>query len=309
MTVYIGAIEGDGLTVAEADPATGELTITDTLTEVSEPSFLALRGDRLYAVVEAAEGAVTELDITDRAKPTVQRVVPTGQAGPTHLCLHGNHLAVAHYSDGTVTVHDLSTLAVTDRIRHVADEPHAHQVVSHGDWLIAVDLGADAVFTHRVDSGRITEHARCDLPAGTGPRHIAFHGDRAYVVGEYIPGVTRMAWHDGTFTITGHSLVTAPGAPETFPAEIIAADTHLYTSNRGENVIARLDHDGTLRQSAPVGGDWPRHCAVDPTGRWLYVANQRSHNVTWLPRDPATGRLGDPVGSVTVRGACVVAFG
>ncbi|UVS78975.1 lactonase family protein [Actinokineospora sp. UTMC 2448] len=309
MIVYIGAIEGDGLTVATADPATGGLTVTDTLADVREPSFLAMRGTTLYAVVEEPEGAVTELDIADPAAPKVRRVVATGQAGPTHLCLHGDHLAVAHYTDGTVTIHDLDTLAVTDRLRHDADEPHAHQVVSRGDWLVAVDLGADAVLTHRVDNGRITQHARCDLPKGTGPRHLAFHGDTAaYVLGEYIPGVTRLAWDAGAFTVTGHHLVTAPGAPETFPAEIIAADTHLYTSNRGENVIARLDLDGTLRQSVPVGGDWPRHCAVDPTGRWLYVANQRSHNVTWLPRDPATGELGEPVGSVTVRGACMVAF-
>lgn len=309
-TVYIGAIDGDGLTVATADPDTGKLSVTGTVAEAREPSFLAFSDDRrtLYAVVEQDEGAITELDTTDPGDPRVRQVVATGAAGPTHLCVHGDHLAVAHYTDGTVTAHPLHDLGGSTRLRHDADEPHAHQVVSHGDWLIAVDLGADAVFTHRLDNGALTQHARLDLPAGTGPRHLAFHGDKAFVLGEYVPGVTRLDWLAGTFTVTGHSLVTAPGAPETFPAEIVVTTHHVYTSNRGEDAIALLDHDGVLLQSTPTGGSWPRHCAIDPTGRWMYVANQRAGEVAWLPRDPATGRLGDRAGSVAVRGACVVAF-
>ncbi|MFC5290340.1 lactonase family protein [Actinokineospora guangxiensis] len=313
-TAYIGSIEGDGLTVAAADPETGALTAVGSA-PAREPSFLAFSADRrtLYAVVEAAEGAVTELDISDPANPSIRRTFPTGQSGPTHLCVHGEHLAVAHYGDGTVTLHELATGERTDVLRHEADEPHAHQVVSQDGWLVAVDLGADAVFTHRVDGGKLVQHARCDLPAGTGPRHIAFQdsalqGGRAYLLGEYVPGVTRLHWRDGALTPVGHDLVTAPGAPETFPAEIVLADNHIYTTNRGENVVARLTLDGRLDQSVPTGGDWPRHCAIDPTGRWLYVANQRSNTVTWLPRDPATGVLGDAAGSLAVRGACAVEF-
>ena len=308
-TAHIGSIEGDGLTVAAADPETGALTAIGAVA-AREPSFLAFSADRrtLYAVVEQAEGAITELDISDPANPAIRRTFPTGQSGPTHLCVHGEHLAVAHYSDGTVTLHDLGTGERTDVLRHEAEEPHAHQVVSQDGWLVAVDLGADAVFTHRVEGGTLLQHARCDLPEGTGPRHIAFQGERAYVLGEYVPGVTRLHWRDGAFTPIGHDLVTAPGAPETFPAEIVIADNHLYTTNRGENAVARLTLDGRLEQSVPTGGDWPRHCAIDPTGTWLYVANQRSGTVTWLPRDPATGVLGEAAGSLAVRGACVVEF-
>jgi len=34
-------------------------------------------------------------------------------------------------------------------------------------------------------------------------------------------------------------------------------------------------------------GDWPRHIALD--GDTLYVANERSHEVTRMQIDPATG--------------------
>jgi 6-phosphogluconolactonase (cycloisomerase 2 family) len=35
----------------------------------------------------------------------------------------------------------------------------------------------------------------------------------------------------------------------------------------------------------------PRHFALDLSGSWLAVANQDSHSIVWLRRDPATGRL------------------
>jgi 6-phosphogluconolactonase len=47
----------------------------------------------------------------------------------------------------------------------------------------------------------------------------------------------------------------------------------------------------TLRQSVATGGHWPRNFALDPSGRWLLVAHQRSHAITSLAVDAATGFL------------------
>ena len=38
-------------------------------------------------------------------------------------------------------------------------------------------------------------------------------------------------------------------------------------------------------------GDWPRNFSLDPSGRWLLVANQRSDSVALFGRDPENGRL------------------
>jgi 6-phosphogluconolactonase len=35
----------------------------------------------------------------------------------------------------------------------------------------------------------------------------------------------------------------------------------------------------------------PRHLALDPSGRWLLVANQASDNIAVLARDTRTGQL------------------
>ncbi|MGQ0842429.1 beta-propeller fold lactonase family protein [Actinokineospora sp.] len=85
-------------------------------------------------------------------------------------------------------------------------------------------------------------------------------------------------------------------------------DRFLLTAHYTDGTVTthRLDADAAPTSSA--SGARPRHCAVDPTGFWLYAANQHAGSVTWLPRDPGSGALGAPAGSVTVRGAAMVAF-
>ena len=47
----------------------------------------------------------------------------------------------------------------------------------------------------------------------------------------------------------------------------------------------------TLMQSVPTAGDWPRNFTLDPTGRWLLVANQRSGSILVFERNQDDGRL------------------
>ena len=56
------------------------------------------------------------------------------------------------------------------------------------------------------------------------------------------------------------------------------------------------------------GGDWPRHLTLDPSGKRLYAANERSGDVTWFDVDPATGTP-KFAGSVAVPAASCVVFG
>jgi 6-phosphogluconolactonase len=46
-----------------------------------------------------------------------------------------------------------------------------------------------------------------------------------------------------------------------------------------------------LDQVVSTEGDWPRNFSLDPTGRWLLVANQRSDSVVVFGRDEESGRL------------------
>jgi 6-phosphogluconolactonase len=70
----------------------------------------------------------------------------------------------------------------------------------------------------------------------------------------------------------------------------------LYVSNRGHNSIAVFsvtEKTGALalEQVVATGGAWPRNFSLDPTGRWLLVANQQSDSVIVFARDQESGRL------------------
>lgn len=314
-TVYLGCFGGD-LRTGEVDDG-GVLSVTGTVAGVPDASFLAFHDRFLYTTNEG-QGRVTAID---RTTNTVLNTASTGGSGPTHLSVHPDgHLLTANYSSGSVAVHTLNedgTIgARTDLVQHEGTDrdPHAHQILPDpsGQWVLAVDLGADSVYVYGLADGRLTEHQQLRLPTGAGPRHLAFHpdGSRVYVLGELRPEITVATWEDGTLT-PGQVIPTAPTG--NFPAEIaVSSDGRfVYASNRGDNTIAAftVTDDGlTTLGSTPTGGNWPRHFALSQDERRVYVSNQNSGTVTWLPRDPATGTLSGMEGSVAVPSVGIVGW-
>jgi 6-phosphogluconolactonase len=177
-----------------------------------------------------------------------------------------------------------------------------------------VDLGADAVFAHRVDpaSGRVTgSDVAYRATPGSGPRHMAWHPRLpvAYLFAELGNTVTVLrAGADGGFT-AGATLSTLPagfsGASYGAHIAVNRAGTRLYLSNRGHDSIAvfAIAHDGglSLIQHVSCGGHWPRLFLLREDRGELLVANERSGNVAVL-RILADGRLGEPVRGPAVAG-------
>jgi 6-phosphogluconolactonase (cycloisomerase 2 family) len=248
----------------------------------------------------------------------------TRGGSPTHLSVHpsGEHLLTANYGSGSVVVHPLAedgTIgASTDLVQHhgANRDPHAHQIRTDpsGQWVLAVDLGADSVYVYGLADGKLTQQQQLTLPTGAGPRHLAFHPDgaRAYILGELRPEITVATWDAASGTLTAGQVIPTAQAGN-FPAEIAtsADGRFVYASNRGDNTIAAFavdDDQLTSLGATPTGGDWPRHFTLSPDERRLYVSNQNSGTVTWLPRDPATGVVGAVEGSVSAPSVGIVAF-
>ncbi len=83
----------------------------------------------------------------------------------------------------------------------------------------------------------------------------------------------------------------------------------MWTATRGEDVLSVFAVDGqSLRPAGtvPCGGHWPR--ALAASRGFLYVANERSGDVTWFALDPATG-LPRRAGAIDVPAASCVVFG
>jgi 6-phosphogluconolactonase len=310
---------GPGIAEGHLDPATGTPEVETTTAAVPEASWLAASpaGSILYAISEQEQGTVSALTPGLRLLGTV----PTGN-GPAHVAIHpdGSFLFVSLYGEGAVVTHPINADgtpgAATDKRPHGTGS-HAHQVVldPFGAYLLAVDLGRDTIFTYTLDrqAGTLTEVDRTGLPTGSGPRHLAFHpsGTVAYVANELDSTVTVCSYAEGILE-PGQVIAAAPETGVTnYPGEIaVSADGHhVYVSNRGTNTVGVFSttDDGTTleRIAAPsCGGDWPRHLAIDPRGQRLYVANQRSGTVIWLPL--TDGVPAGPAGSIPVPGAAQV---
>ncbi|MFJ8783790.1 lactonase family protein [Streptomyces sp. NPDC102476] len=333
---YIGsftAAGGPGIVTAAVAPDTGALKVLSGLNGVPDPSYLALsaRGDVLYTVSETAEGAVAAYRVSgDRPRPAGPPV-PVDGNGPTHLAVHAGHVLTANYGSGSVTTVPLRADgslagAPSGVLRHTGSGPHtprqqgphAHQVQPDpsGRWIVSVDLGTDSVRVCTLTDGALDVHREVALRPGSGPRHLAFHpdGTRAYVLNELTPTLVSCRWdaEEGSLKPLSEIPVLA-GAPQgdAYPSGVVTSPDgrFVWTATRGEDVLSTFAVEGDdlrLVGTVSCGGRWPR--ALAESGGYLYVANERSGEVTWFAVDPATG-LPRYEGSIEVPAASCVVFG
>ena len=320
---YTSGANGHGLDVTNRSGAA--LNPVRTVPGITDTSWFdrSADGKTLYVTNEGdPNGYVSALNIADAANPKLLNKVSSKGGAPTHLSVHSSrkYVLAANYSSGSVVVLPILTGgklgAATDLVTHQADsgQAHAHQVVNDptGRWVLSVDLGADSVYVYSLDvaTGKLALHQQLKLPAGAGPRHLAFDrtGTFAYILQELRPEVTVASWDAATGTLKALSVVPAvpPGSTgDLYPGEITLSKDgkFAYATVRGPNTLATFSVAGeTLKLVSTVssGGNWPRHVALDPGENWFYVSNQRSGTVTWLPRDPATGLPGAVAGSLAV---------
>lgn len=281
--------------------------------EANNPSFLAYTPDRahLLAVEELGgerRGNVVAFTVAGDSLTNPQRQ-PVSGAGPCHINANNDgYVTVATYAGGTLELFQLEEgrlsprLDVQDHRQRGAEEPHAHSsyFVGGGKSVIAADKGTDEVWYYSIDGQALAPASppTIKLTDGAGPRHIALHqnGNWAYVINE-LNGT--ISWLDLETMTVRQSWSTLP---DDYTGENYCADIHLsadgrflYGSNRGHNsiVVYEVMQDGSLNyiEHESVAGDWPRNFALSPDERYLFVANQRSKNITTLSRDAETGEL------------------
>ncbi|MGY2288600.1 lactonase family protein [Pseudomonas sp. SDO528_S397] len=253
---------------------------------------------------------------------------------PTHssVAADGRYLFVANYSvledpGGTLAVLPLGADGTLSSPVQLSAHPasrvnperqasnHVHSVVSSPDgrYVFANDLGADKIFVYHYDPKANPQMpltpanpASVQLPAGSGPRHLLFSADgkHAWLTTEMSAQVAVFDWHDGTLTQT-QIVGYADGQPVSDKAgaalHASADGKFLYVSNRGTaNQIIVFSVDPatahlTQLQRRSVEGDHPREFSLDPTGKFLLIANQKSNEIVVVERDAKTGLLGKTV--------------
>lgn len=311
--------DSEGIYKFTFDANTGALTNKNLAAVLPNPSFIKISEDKknLYAVQETADfdslgGGVTAFKLMEGRLELLNSMGTAGKH-PCHVALSGNgYLATSNYSGGNVAVFKLeengslasSPQIIDHKVLDTAKTSHAHMAKFKENNLLVADLGLDAVKQYSIESNVFAPSGQpsLNLAEGAGPRHFTFGagGKFLYVINELNSTITVFQKNeDGSFT----EKETQSTLDSAFEGKSFCADIHLsadgkflYGSNRGENTIVIFEVHSDSGKLSLVGresvrGDWPRNFALDPSGNFLLVANQRSNNITIYKRDVENGTL------------------
>jgi 6-phosphogluconolactonase len=302
--------------------ADGSLKNLGLVAESENPSFIAKSADGKYlmAANENREGTISSFSINgDEVKPLDKK--PTNGASPCFVTIDpSGYVLATNYNSGSVALYKLSSVGLLegplDILQHEGKGteprqagPHAHSAwfdPSTKDAVISVDLGTNDLWFSKLDrtNNKLIPMSpnKLAMPAGSGPRHLAFHptGGWLYVINELSSTISIVKKNStGTYEVAG-TYTTLPegftGAGQTADIRVSADGKFLYGSNRGNNTIViyqinKKDGSLTLVGHESVKGDGPRNFSLSPDGEFLLVANQRSNNIVSFKRDAKIGTL------------------
>jgi 6-phosphogluconolactonase len=287
------------------------------------PSFVALHPSRplLYSVCEwNGGGAVAAFAIEEGGGLRELNIASTRHAGNCHVWVDaaGKNVLAASYGSGTIAslpiLSDGSLGEPSCVIQHTGSGPdakrqekaHAHAVYHVGAFVYACDLGTDDVFIYRYDpvAGTLSPHEprSARVPAGGGPRHMAFAPGLAFVNSEMTSAITSFIHDRENGTMLPVETVSTLPADYATPEKSATAEIHchphrpfVYVSNRGHDSIAvfSFGKDGRMSpvEFANAHVKTPRGFGISPCGRWLLAAGQDSNDLALHAVDESTGRL------------------
>lgn len=326
---YTGGTPDKGIYVYRFNTKTGRLHPVSTTQDITNPSYLTLAPDglHLYACTDTKmpnAGSVTAFAFDPhRGTLTLLNKQPSGGENPVYLAVDktGKFVVNGNYTEGTLSVFpiqgDGSVGAYVQRfafqdssiIQSRQEKAHIHSTVfSPGnDYVFAPDLGSDKIRVFHFDGGNskpltLKEGLTVKTVLGSGPRHFAFHPNEqfAYCMEELSGMVSAYTYHNGKLDPIQRIFSYSKIREEYNSADIhISPDgLFLYTSNRldGENTISIFSIDAKTGMLTLIGhqstlGDHPRNFTLDPTGKFLLVANQVTGNIVVFKRNPKTGLL------------------
>lgn len=322
-TLFVGTYTengSEGIYSYSFDSNTGKLSEKKVAAKIANPSFVKISNDNkyLYAVEETdgyenSSGGVVAFRIEKGNLIKIDSNATVG-AHPCHIGLSedGRFLAASSYTGGSITIFQLGQNGelktgpqfIDHKILDTTSVSHAHSAKFMNSELFVADLGLDAVLRYNLKNDYWVPYNQPPLVMApkAGPRHFTFSedGKHLYVINELNSTITVLK-RNADYSYD--ELETQSTLDTDFEGDSFCADIHLsvdgkflYSSNRGENTIVIFKVDETNGLLSLVGresvkGDWPRNFALDPSGDFLLVANQRSNNITVYSRNTEDGTL------------------
>lgn len=320
-----------GITVAELNYEDGTLSPVQQVTEISECHYLNLHPNGKFLVATTMDDDVRVYSFAIDPGNGHLRVInsrPAAGTSPAYVVVDDSekNVLMVNYVNagkrGNIRVYPIdSGGAIAAPSEHIEiDDPtgpnperqdvsHPHMIVTTPDNRFAVvpDLGTDKVYLYALDTarGKLSLSQTLDLPAGAGPRHVAFHPSlpRMYVINELDSTMATFAFDEDDnwtrlsieSTMPNYYIQPADRPNTTADVHVHPDGRFLYGSNRGHDsiVIYALDADGLPRLLSyeATRGAWPRAFMIDPRGQYLVVGNRHTDNAAVFSIDAATGKL------------------
>lgn len=311
---YTGAGKGEGIYVYRFNPNRTEATQVSITKGVENPSYLAVSKDQkfVYATNENGDekGSASAFAL-DKAKGELKFLNKQSTNGdaPCYISVDstGKNVITANYSGGNLSVFktnaDGSLQPMAQQVVHDGyginvqrqEMPHPHSAIFSPDqkFLFVADLGNDRLYSYKFNANDANPLTPNDppytvVPDGSGPRHFEFHpnGKFLYLLNELSGNIIVYGYNNGALTEL-QTIVSDNTASKTDKG---SADIHispdgrfLYSSNRATaNNIAmfKASTDGKLAENGyQQVGAHPRNFMIDPTGRFLLVANRDANNI------------------------------
>ncbi|MGA3082554.1 MAG: lactonase family protein [Terracidiphilus sp.] len=325
--VFVGSNTPDGILACDWDGGTGTLTPAGVAAKLANVDWITYSPDRKYlfaaSEVDSFNGKPTgEVSSFRVAQGALQPLSAQNAAstGTCHVALDhtGSVLLAADYGGGSaasflVTAGKLSPAAWTEHYTGHGpnadrqQSAHAHFASFSPDNRYAYinDLGGDCIHIYSVDAATavLTPAGTYHSKPGAGPRTLHFHpnGYIAYSMNELDSTVDVLKWSSGDGSL---SLVMRIGLlPAIHSGVNTGCDTvisrdgrSVYFAHRGTDFIFTCKADPVTGALTPIGpsscgGKTPRNFVLDPTERWMLVANQDSSQISVFARNPQTGEL------------------
>lgn len=326
---YTDSGDSEGIYVYTFDTDSGTLRYKNKATGIDNPSFLTLSPDlkNVYAVSEwgkDSSGTVYAYDFNQQSgQLTFLNKQSSGGNGPCYAStdLTGQYVFTANYGSGSLAAipiaadgslgNDIQAIYHSGNMVNGEEGPtrmHASVVSPDNQVLFVTNLGTNKITSYPLDTdaesfpldtANLISHS---LAEGSGPRHFTFHptGKYAYAIHELDGKITLFDYKDGALSEKQQVSII----PEGFAGKFAAADIHispdgkfLYGSNRlelNEIVIFKINQiNGELSfvGREPSQGKTPRNFAIDPSGKFLLVANQNTNDISVFRRNLETGLL------------------
>ena len=335
--VLVGSGGPDGILAFDWNGEAGELKSSGKNGSVSRVAWIAPSPDgaflfsasELHSFHGRPTGEVASLRLAGDGSLQLLSARNSAGTGTCHLAVDvtGQMLVTADYTGASAASFRIRDGQLSEAVwtAHYTEhgpnverqeKAHAHFASFSPDNRFAYinDLGGDQIHIYRPDpaTAEMTPAGSYLAAPGSGPRTLHFHpnGHTAYSMNELASTVDVLEWSkaDGSLTLVDRvALLPANYKGPTRGCDTVIARNgrFVYFANRDDNFLYAFQADYATGRLTPMkrsscGGKTPRHFTLDPSERWMLVANQDSNQIAIFVRDPRTGELANEGTSLAV---------